>query len=58
MDPRKFSFHAFQCSGPTYNFNQNMTFEDIHIHGSWKSDYIYRYLQIFSAADKVAKSYQ
>ena len=58
LDPSQFTFHAFHHSGATYSFNQNVSFEDIRIHGSWKSDSIYTYLQTTSTADKVAQHFQ
>ena len=58
LDPVHFTFHAFCRSGATYSFNQNVPFEDISLHGSWKSDAIYAYLQTTSTADKVAQHIQ
>ena len=55
LDPAQFRFHGFRRSGVTYSFNQNLPFEDIRLHGSWKSDAIYAYLQTTSTADKVTQ---
>ena len=58
LDPALFTFHAFRRSGATYSFNHNVPFQDIRLHGSWKSDAIYAYLQTTSTADKVAQHFQ
>ena len=58
VDPAQFTFHAFHQSGVTYSFNQNVSFEDIRLHGSWRSDAVFVYLQTTSTADKVAKHFQ
>ena len=58
LDPVQFTLHAFRRSGTTYSFNKNVSFEDIRLHGSWKSDAIYAYLQTTSTADKVAQQFQ
>ena len=53
LDPSQFTFHAFRRSRPMYSFNHNVPFENIRLHGSWKRDAIYAYLQTTSTADKV-----
>ena len=58
LGPSLFTFHAFRRSGATYSFNNNVSFQDIRLHGSWKSDAIYAYLQTTSTADKVAQHFQ
>ena len=57
LNPVQFRFHDFRRSGATYSFNQNIPFEDIRLHGSWKSNSIYAYLQTTSTADKVAQHF-
>ena len=45
IQPSPFTFHSFRRRGATSCFNNNVTIEDILLHGSWNSDTIHTYLQ-------------
>ena len=46
------SYHAFQGSGASLAFNQQVPIESIESHGAWSSDVIWAYL--FKSSDKVS----
>ena len=45
LNSSEFGFHAFRRSGATYAFECNVPVENIKVHGHWKSDAVYTYLQ-------------
>ena len=43
--PHHFTFHTFRRSGATLAYNSLMPIQKIKYHGSWTSDYVWRYIQ-------------
>ena len=53
------TFHSFRRSGVTHAFNNNVSLQNLKIHGGWRSDVIWSYLQnTHKAAGQVARSFQ
>ena len=59
LNSSEFGFHAFRRSGATYAFECNVPVENIKVHGHWKSDAVYTYLQSTSKSSrKVSDMFQ
>ena len=40
LNPKDFGYHCFCCSGACLAFELNVPFENIKLHGKWRSDAI------------------
>jgi len=57
--PGFITFHAFRRSGATLAFNNGVTLQNIQVHGGWRSNAIWLYLnQTHKAAGIVARTFQ
>ena len=56
--PAHFTFHAFRRSGATFAFNNGVPFQKIRLHGQWKSDAIYAYLESTNASNLVSSTFK
>ena len=51
--------HAFQCSGATFAFNNNVALQNIQRHGTWTSDCVWRYItDSANAEEQVANMFR
>ena len=57
--PGFITFHAFRRSGATLAFNNGVNLQNIQVHGGWRSNAIWHYLnQTHKAAGVVARTFQ
>ena len=53
------SLHTFRHSGASLAFNLNVSLQNIQSHGTWTSDYVWRYIvQDHNASQQVADAFQ
>ena len=58
LNPKDFGFHGFRRSGACLAFELNVPFENIKLHGKWRSDAIWAYLtKTPKAAAQVASTF-
>ena len=58
LNPKDFGFHCFRRSGACLAFELNVPFENIKLHGKWRSDAIWAYLtRTPKAAAQVASTF-
>ena len=45
LNPHYYTFHSFRRSGATFAYNSHVPIQHIKRHGTWSSDYAWRYIQ-------------
>ena len=59
LSDAKITFHAFRRSGATYAFNANMDLQHIQSHGTWTSEYVWKYITLdHDASAQVASTFK
>ena len=54
-----YTLHTFQRSGATFAFNNNVDFQSIQSHDTWRSDCLWRYIKDdVNAEDQVAEMFK